>query len=34
MPAEGEALIAWMAENEPRWRLSSIGDLHASQADA
>ena len=24
MPAEGEALIAWMAENEPRWRLSSI----------
>ena len=27
MPAEGEALIAWMTENEPRWRLSSIEDL-------
>ncbi|HEY5343110.1 MAG TPA: hypothetical protein VIJ66_05565 [Solirubrobacteraceae bacterium] len=27
MPAEGEALIAWMMENEPRWRLSSIEDL-------
>ena len=34
MPAEGEALIAWMAENEPRWRLPSIADLHLSQADA
>jgi hypothetical protein len=34
MPAEGEALIAWMAENESRWRLSSITDLHPSQADA
>ena len=34
MPAEGEALIAWMAENEPRWRLSSIADLRSSQADA
>jgi hypothetical protein len=34
MPAEGEALIAWMAENESRWRLSSIADLHLSQADA
>ncbi len=34
MPAEGEALIAWMAENEPRWRLPSIADLHFSQADA
>lgn len=34
MPAEGEALVAWMAENEPRWRLSSIADLHPSQADA
>jgi hypothetical protein len=29
-----EALIAWMAENEPRWRLPSIADLHLSQADA
>jgi hypothetical protein len=34
MPAEGEALIAWMLENEPRWRLSSIADLRPSQADA
>src|ERR1035437_91361 len=34
MPAEGEALIAWMAENESRWRLSSITDLRSSQADA
>jgi hypothetical protein len=34
MPAEGEALIAWMAENEPRWRLPSIANLHPSQADA
>jgi hypothetical protein len=33
MPAEGEALIAWMAENEPRWRLPSIADVHVSQAD-
>lgn len=30
MPAEGEALIAWMAENEPGWRLSSIEDLGRS----
>jgi len=34
MPAEGEALVAWMAENEPRWRLPSIADLHLSKADA
>ena len=27
MPAEGEALIAWMTQNEPRWRLPSIGDI-------
>ncbi len=26
MPAEGEALIAWMTDNEPRWRRASIGD--------
>ena len=31
MPAEGEALIAWMTENEPRWRLSSIDDLRSSK---
>jgi hypothetical protein len=30
MPAEGEALIAWMTENEPRWRLPSIEDLDRS----
>jgi hypothetical protein len=30
MPAEGEALIAWMVENEPQWRLSSIEDLDRS----
>ncbi len=30
MPAEGEALIAWMKENKPRWRLSSIEDLSVS----
>jgi hypothetical protein len=31
MPAEGEALISWMKENEPRWRLSSIEDLRVSE---
>jgi len=31
MPAEGEALITWMTENEPRWRLPSIKDLHVSE---
>lgn len=31
MPAEGEALVTWMAENESRWRLSSIADLRPSQ---
>jgi hypothetical protein len=31
MPAEGEALIAWMTENEPRWRLPSIEDLRVSE---
>jgi hypothetical protein len=31
MPAEGEALIAWMMENEPRWRASSIEDLRVSE---
>ncbi|HEY2140959.1 MAG TPA: hypothetical protein VGG98_02715 [Solirubrobacteraceae bacterium] len=34
MPAEGEALIAWMVENEPRWRLSSLADLRPSEAKA
>jgi hypothetical protein len=27
MPAEGEALLVWMSENEPLWRLPSIGEL-------
>jgi hypothetical protein len=33
MPAEGEALIAWMAENEATWRLSSLDGLRPSQAN-
>jgi hypothetical protein len=32
MPAEGEALIAWMTENEQRWRLPSIEDLRVSES--
>ncbi len=31
MPAEGKALIAWMTENESRWRLPSVEDLHVSE---
>jgi hypothetical protein len=27
MPAEGEALLAWMAEKESSWRLGSLADL-------
>ena len=27
MPAEGEALLTWMAANEPEWRLDSIDQL-------
>jgi len=27
MPAEGEALLNWMTENEPRWRLNSLSEL-------
>jgi hypothetical protein len=27
MPAEGEALLAWMSENEQRWRLGSLDEL-------
>jgi hypothetical protein len=30
MPAEGEALIAWMAKNQSHWRLPSKADLHPS----
>jgi hypothetical protein len=32
MPAEGEALLAWMTENEQRWRLPSIEDLRVSES--
>lgn len=28
MPAEGEALLEWMAANESSWRLPSLGDPH------
>lgn len=31
MPAEGEALAAWMAENESAWRLPSLADLASSE---
>lgn len=34
MPAEGEALIAWMADNEGSWRLPSLDDARRSQAKA
>lgn len=27
MPSEGEAIIAWMTENEDRWRVQSLRDL-------
>jgi len=27
MPAEGEALLAWMVENEEGWRVPSLRDL-------
>ena len=27
MPAEGEAVLAWMQSNESSWRISSIGEL-------
>lgn len=29
MPSEGEALLTWMLENEPEWRLSSLADVAA-----
>lgn len=31
MPAEGEALLAWMLANESAWRLNSLQDLYASE---
>jgi hypothetical protein len=33
MPAEGEALIAWMAENEASWRRSSLDGVPSSRAN-
>jgi hypothetical protein len=27
MPAEGEAVLAWMRKNEPRWRAASLEPL-------
>jgi hypothetical protein len=30
MPAEGEALLTWIAENEWRWRLNSLSELAES----
>jgi hypothetical protein len=30
MPAEGEALLTWMAENQSRWRLPSLDSLRGS----
>lgn len=32
MPAEGEALATWLAENEPIWRFASISDADGAQA--
>jgi IclR helix-turn-helix domain len=34
MPAEGEALLEWMTEDESRWRLPSIGALPLITASA
>lgn len=28
MPAEGEALLNWMSENESAWRLNSLSEVH------
>ena len=33
MPSEGEALLSWMAEDESRWRVSSLEDLDRTQRD-
>lgn len=30
MPAEGEALLTWMSEHEPRWRLGGLDELKAA----
>jgi hypothetical protein len=34
MPAEGEALLAWMADNETSWRYGSLAEFEASKAAA
>lgn len=31
MPAEGEALLKWMAAEEPRWRIPSLKDLYGGE---
>ena len=31
MPAEGEALLSWMMENESSWRYSSLAEFHAAR---
>lgn len=33
MPAEGEALISWMLENEAEWRITSLNELSQSGND-
>ncbi len=32
MPAEGEALLAWMVDNETSWRYGSLAELEAAKA--
>jgi hypothetical protein len=34
MPAEGEALLAWMAQNESSWVYESLAELDASKRAA
>jgi hypothetical protein len=34
MPAEGEALLAWMTDNEKSWRYGSLAELEAATAAA
>jgi len=34
MPAEGEALLAWMIANESQWRANSLGELAAATPES
>jgi hypothetical protein len=34
MPAEGEALMSWMTENESSWRYASLAEFGAAQGAA